>query len=58
VLHLLALLKASMGVVQYDDEDNDDDDKAVTSNQCCNLKRKDVTMDCGRWNPSLGRLKF
>jgi len=23
----------------------------------CNLKRKDVTTDCGRWNSNIGRLK-
>jgi len=40
-----------------DDDDDDDDDKAVTANQFCNLKWKDVTMECGRWNSNIGRLK-
>jgi len=40
-----------------DNDNDDDDDKAVTINQFCHLKWKDITFDCGRWNSSIGRLK-
>jgi len=39
------------------DDGDDDDGKAVTINQFCYLKLRDVTMDSGRWNSSMGRLR-
>jgi hypothetical protein len=41
-------------VFPHDINDDDADDKAFTINQFCNLKWKDVTMDCGRWNSIIG----